>query len=150
MSSITLTLLTSLVPYSNIVWSTIVAIVRWLSGAAVLLILSASIAQAQTPRVVYDFTSTATLTLAIVQSWTPVFYVNGQRMPQTAHTCTQPAPATITCSFPLPDISGALTGSGPQTFEVSAADLVLGEGPRSAPLARLRPAAPGQNRFELP
>lgn len=116
--------------------------------AALVMLACAQASSAQTPiRAEYDF---GVIPLSVVQAWTPVLYVNGIRFPRPSHACTQSAPTTVTCSFVLPDISMALTPTGPQTFEVSAVDLVLGEGPKSAPLERIRPGAPSPPRFVSP
>lgn len=108
-------------------------------------VLLSHAAFAQSVQVEYDLPLATGLVTA--QSWTPILYVNNTRFPQPSHTCV--AATFITCRFPMPDIAMALTPSGPQTFEVSLNDVVLGEGPRSAPLTRIRPVAPTVLRFFL-
>lgn len=100
--------------------------------------------QAQTPPIVsYDYVGAS---LATVQAWTPVLYVNSQPFVIANQTCTQ-AGTSVSCSFQLPTITPALTASGAQTFELALRDAVLGEGPKSSPLVRTKPGAPISLRF---
>jgi hypothetical protein len=111
---------------------------------AVLIIVSSVLLQAQTPpTVAYD--AAVGITLTEISGWTPVLYVNNTAF-VTTHTCTQVG-AVITCTFPLMNISTALTASGNQTFELALRDVVTGEGPRSLPLVRKRPNAATGLRF---
>jgi hypothetical protein len=114
---------------------------------AICFILSASLVNAQTLTVTYDYGLSGAETLTMVQGWVPTLYVNGT--PFTAsHTCVaQPAPATaVTCTFPLPNVSSAITASGNQTFEVSLKDPIVGEGGKSSPFIRVKPHAPTNAR----
>jgi len=90
---------------------------------------------AQTTLVEYD--APAGTTIADNQAWTPVLMVNGTPIVGTVPTCT--GTSAIVCTFPLPDISKAVTASGPQTFRIVLRDPVLGDGPAGAPLSRTRP-----------
>lgn len=102
------------------------------------------LASAQTATVLFD-AATGT-TAATANSWTSVLYVNGVAFP-LIHTCTL-AGTVVTCQSPLPNITAALTPLGTQTFEVTFKDVILGESPRSAPFARIRPAAPSNLRIQ--
>lgn len=111
---------------------------RWM---LVLVFLLGSVpAFAQAATVAYDYPVVAGVPLAAtVQAWTPTLYVNGTAFVLT-HTCT--GTTTVTCTATLPNITSALTPTGPQTFTVSLKDTVLGESPQSLPLVKVRPVAP--------
>lgn len=116
-----------------------------LSLVLTLMLLCPAVAlRAQTgPQIAFDAPSG--VTPAQGNLWTSVLYVNGTPFPMV-HTCVAAGPLT-TCTAPLPNISSALTATGPQTFTVSFKDVVLGEGPQSGPLVRLRPSAPSIPRI---
>ena len=107
-------------------------------GVVLGVLLMAWPVSAQTVTFAYD---APTPSVAVAQGWAPTLYVNNQAFPVAAHTCTL-AGAIVTCTFTAPNFAAALTAQGPQTFEVSLRDAVVGEGPRSLPLSRTRPAAP--------
>lgn len=113
---------------------------------ALAFLLWSSLAQAQAAVVQYDYV-VAGATVAQVQAWVPVLYVNGTAFNLALPTCTAPTATLITCSTPLPTITSALTPTGTQTFELSLRDPVLGESLKSAPLGRTRPSAPTVLRF---
>ncbi len=101
---------------------------------------------AQSPVVDYD--APGGTTIAQNQSWTPVLIVNGQPFVGAKPSCV--GTTAIVCTFPLPDISSALTASGPQTFRIVLRDPVLGDGPAGAPLSLIRPGAGVNLRFRGP
>ncbi len=105
-------------------------------------ILSLFAVTASAATVVYDSANT----LAEVQGYTATLFVNGTAFPLT-QTCVA-STANVTCTAPLPNITSALTASGPQTFTVQFADPVLGVTATSAPFIRTRPAAPTSGRFQ--
>lgn len=117
--------------------------IRSFSLALLLLLLGSSLS-AQSPQVAFD-TPTG-VTAAQANAWTSVLYVNGTAFPMT-HTCAINGSA-VTCTAPLPNITTALTATGPQNLTVSFKDVVLGEGPQSGPLVRLRPGAPSVPRIQ--
>lgn len=88
---------------------------------------------AQAQSVIYTYPVTSA-TLVQVNGYIPTLYVNGASFPLT-HTCvltTTVTPNVFTCTAPLPNITSALTPTGPQNFEVTLKDAIL-EGPKSNP-----------------
>lgn len=116
-----------------------------LFAVGAMLLLTGSLARAQAATVLYD-APTGT-TLAQANSWAGTLYVNNQAF-QLTQTCTQAGVGVVTCSAPLPNVAAALAPTGPQNFEVTWKDAVLGEGPRSAVFIRNRPSAPTNGRFQ--
>lgn len=112
----------------------------------IIFLLLASLAQAQTATVAYDYSASGA-TPSLVQGWIPTLFVNGTPFSLT-HTCIAGvAPVLVTCTAPLPNISAALTTAGNQNFTVGLADAILGPGPQSLPLVRVKPNAPSAPRI---
>lgn len=116
---------------------------RWIGVAGVLVMFAVSSAQAAST-VLFD--AAPGTSAATANGWTSALYVNGTRF-ALVHQCSAVA-AVVTCSALMPDITAALTPSGPQSFQIAFVDGVLGEGPKSAPFTRDRPAAPISGRFQ--
>jgi hypothetical protein len=94
---------------------------------------------------VFDFPVSAGAAPATVQGWTARLYVNGTAFVLN-DTCVVVG-AQITCTAPLPNITAALTLSGPQTFTASLADSIM-ESAVSVPLVLVRPSAPTAPRIQ--
>jgi hypothetical protein len=114
---------------------------------AAFMFVSAS-AFAQSATVTFDYTVTPLPTAAVVQGWTFTLTVNSTKFVLN-DTCVlnSAGPIVVTCTATLPNITTALTGSGPQSFTGTLADGIL-ESSASLPLVLTRPSAPTAPRIQ--
>lgn len=111
------------------------------------LLMLGVLVQAQTGTVAYDYP--ASTPPATVQGYAATLFVNGTAFPIT-DTCvlnTTVTPNVVTCTAPLPNITAALTSSGPQSFTVTLKNVVLESSP-SAPFVLTAPSAPTGIRIQ--
>jgi len=114
------------------------------------IVFYSNLANAQAATVIYDFTPTPLPAPSVVQGWTASLFVNGVRFALT-DTCvtTTVAPIVVRCTATLPNISAALTPTGPQTFEVAWYDTIPElESAKSSPFVLVRPSAPATLRIQ--
>lgn len=112
-----------------------------------IILLFAATVQAQTATVTYDY-SAAGAVPSVVQGYGATLYVNGVAFTMNDTCVATPAPALITCTANLPNISTALVPVGPNQFQVSMKDGIL-EGPKSViPLVLTAPLAPSTPRIQ--
>lgn len=114
------------------------------------LVAAPIVAQAQAATVAFDYSVPApavTPSPAVVTGYVAQLYVNGVAFVLTDTCVAVAAPAVITCTATLPNISSALAVTGPNQFQVSLKDGIL-EGPKSVvPLVLVTPSAPSTPRI---
>lgn len=120
--------------------------VRLLLPLVVLLLTVQVFAQAPTGTVTFDYPNVGSVP-ATVQAYTAMLYVNGIPFVVNDTCVAAPAPAVVTCSGALPDVSAALPPTGPNQFLIRMKDGIL-EGPASPPLTLTRPSATSTPRIQ--
>lgn len=109
--------------------------------------LYATVVQAQAATVIFNYPNT--VSAAVVQGYTATLYVNGTPFVLT-DVCvlvTTVTPNVVQCTAPLPNVTAALTASGPQNFDVTLADVIL-EGAHSVPFVLARPSVTSNLRIQ--
>lgn len=109
----------------------------------IILILVLISARVEAQTVTYNYPDLSR-TAAQVTGYISTLYVNGTPFTLN-HTCTLVTiviPNVITCTAALPNITSALTTSGPQTFEITLKDVILESSKSTPPFVLNRPTVP--------